>query len=101
MDNEKIGNFLAEQRDDAQDDLQHYLERKLWHELTDTLIDFYGEDESAGQRIPMFDNFVKAFADKINQLKLVKLGLSAATQYKGTQKSALYLFDQANEVPNR
>ena len=90
MDNEKIGNFIAEQREEAHDDLQHYFltfedywERKLWHELTDSLVDFYGEPKSAPLRIPIFDTFVKAFADKINQLKLVKLGLASAGQYKG------------------
>jgi len=90
MDNEKVGNFLADQREQAHDDLSHYFltfedfwERKLWHELTDALVQFYAEPHSASQRIPMYENFVKVFADKINQLKLVKIGLSAAGQYKG------------------
>lgn len=90
MDNEKISDFLSEQRDAAPDSLQHYFlsfedywERKLWHELTDTLVEFYNDQQSAAQRIPIFENFVKAFADKINQLKLVKLGLSTAAQYEG------------------
>lgn len=90
MDNEKVGDFLADQREQANDDLQHYFltfedfwERKLWHELTDALLEFYGEQQSASQRIPIFENFVKAFADKINQLKLVRLGLITAGQYKG------------------
>ena len=90
MDNEKVGNFLADQREQAHDDLQHYFltfedywERKLWHELTDILVQFYNEPHSASQRIPMYESFVKVFADKINQLKLVRIGLSAAGQYKG------------------
>ena len=90
MDNEKVGNFLADQREQASDDVQHYFltfedywGRKLWHELTDTLVEFYNNEQSAAQRIPIFENFVKAFADKINQLKLVKLGLSTAAQYEG------------------
>ena len=90
MDNEKVSNFLGELRERVDDDMQEYVlkfedfwERKLWHELTDALVDFYSEQSSAGQRIPVYENFVKAFADKINQLKLVKLGLSTADQYKG------------------
>lgn len=90
MDNEKISNFLGELREQANDDMQEYVlkfedfwERKLWHELTDALVEFYGEQGSAPQRIPVYENFVKSFADKINQLKLVKLGLSTAGQYKG------------------
>jgi 26S proteasome regulatory subunit N9 len=46
-------------------------------------VEFYNDEQSAAQRIPIFENFVKAFADKINQLKLVKLGLSTAAQYEG------------------
>jgi len=90
MDNEKVGNFLADQREQASDDVQHYFltfedywERKLWHELTDTLVEFYNDEQSAAQRIPIFENFVKAFADKINQLKLVDLALKAATECEG------------------
>ncbi|KAF2728262.1 hypothetical protein EJ04DRAFT_516746 [Polyplosphaeria fusca] len=89
MDNEKIANMLGEQRDQAPDELQHYFidfedfwERRLWHELTDKLIDFFDTPESSRQRIPLFETFIKSFANKINQLKLVTLGLNAATQYK-------------------
>ena len=90
MDNEKISDFLAEQRDQAADDLQHYFltfedywERKLWHELTDILVAFYNEPQSARQRIPIYNTFIKTFADKINQLKLVTIGLSTASQLEG------------------
>ena len=90
MDNEKVGSFLSKQREQADDDVQHFFmqfedfwERKLWHELTDTLVEFYDTKQSEAQRIPIFENFVKAFADKINQLKLVKLGLNTAAQYDG------------------
>lgn len=84
---EVIPNFLADQRENAPADLQHYFitfedywERKLWHELTLTLVDFFNQSESAPLRIPLYNNFIKTFADKINQLKLVELGLRAATQ---------------------
>ena len=90
MDNEKISSFLSAQRDSAPDDLQHYYltfedywERRLWHELTDILVTFYNEPESAGTRIQLYENFVKTFADKINQLKLVTIGLRTAAEYKG------------------
>jgi 26S proteasome regulatory subunit N9 len=81
---------LQEQRDEAPEDLQHfflsfedYWERKLWHELTDILVTFYTEPQSAKQRLPIFNNFIKSFADKINQLKLVRIGLSTAHQCEG------------------
>ena len=92
MEQEKISNFLQDQRDAAADDLQHYFltfedywERKLWHELTDILVTYYNEPQSVEQRIPIYNNFIKSFADKINQLKLVTIGLSTAAQCKGTE----------------
>lgn len=90
MDIDTIPNLLSDQRDQAPDELQHYFiefedfwERKLWHELTDSLVKFYNEPKSAPQRIPLYDTFIKSFAGKINQLKLVTLGLKAASQVKG------------------
>ncbi len=85
-----ISEFLAEQRDLAPEQLQHlfisfedYWERKLWHQLTDSLIEFFNHPESAPQRLPIYKTFVLTFAEKINQLKLVTLALSAATQCRG------------------
>lgn len=90
MQHEKIADFLQDERDKAPDDLQHYFlsfedfwERKLWHELTDILVAYYAEPESAKQRIPIYNNFVKSFADKVNQLKLVRIGLSTSKECKG------------------
>ena len=87
MDVDTIPDLLSTQRDNAPDDLQHYFltfedywERKLWHELTDVLVEFFHNDQSAKQRIPLYDTFIKSFADKINQLKLVTLGLATASQ---------------------
>jgi 26S proteasome regulatory subunit N9 len=90
MDTDTIPNLLGDARDQAPEELQEYFiafedywERKLWHELTDKLIEFFDHPESAKQQIPFFETFIKSFANKINQLKLVTLGLSAASQYKG------------------
>ena len=89
MDVDTIPTLLSDQRDNAPDELQHYFltfedcwERKLWHELTDVLVEFFQQDQSASQRLPLFNTFIKSFADKINQLKLVTLGLSTASQVK-------------------
>jgi 26S proteasome regulatory subunit N9 len=90
MNVDTIQDFLGEMRDAAPADLQHLFiafedlwERKLWHQLTDTLIEFFNHKESADQRLPFYRTFILTFADKINQLKLVTLTLSAATQCRG------------------
>lgn len=91
MNVDTIPDFLADQRDAAPAELQHlfinfedYWERKLWHQLTDTLVEFFNHKDSASQRLPFYKTFVLTFADKINQLKLVTLALGAATQCRGS-----------------
>lgn len=97
MDTDAIPNLLGDLRDQAPDDQQEYYiqfedywERKLWHELTETLDQYFSKPESAKQRIPLFETFIKSFAKKINQLKLVQLGLGAASEYKGTTETLGY-----------
>ena len=87
MEIDTIPEFLTEQRDKAPEDLTHFFidfedfwERKLWHELTNKLVEYFKEPQSAPQRIAIYNTFIKSFADKINQLQLVTLGLGAATQ---------------------
>ncbi|PSS07075.1 hypothetical protein M430DRAFT_110442 [Amorphotheca resinae ATCC 22711] len=107
MNIDTIPDFLAEQRDAAPADLQHFFisfedlwERKLWHQLTDTLIEFFNHRESAGQRLPLYKTFILTFADKINQLKLVTLALSAATQCRDSQERLSFLTSVASKVNN-
>ena len=90
MDPEVISNFLSEQREAAPEDLQQsfltiedYWDRKLWHQLTDVLVEYFKTPASASQRLPLFRNFILSFAEKINQLKFVSLGLLTATQCSG------------------
>lgn len=90
MEAEKISDFLADQLQQAPPQFQaafltfeDYWERKLWHQLTNALIDFFRLPESAPQRLPIFKSFILSFADKINQLKFVSLGLMASTECSG------------------
>jgi 26S proteasome regulatory subunit N9 len=99
MDVETIPNLLEQQRDAAPEELQHFFltfadcwERKLWHELTDAVMLYFEEEESEPQRIQLYDTFIKTFADKINKLKLVTLGLLAADQCRGEHSQAIHLW---------
>ncbi|KAK8091657.1 Bcrpn9 [Apiospora hydei] len=105
MNVDTIADFLAEQRDEAPEELQGLIiqfedcwERKLWHQLTDALIEFFNHPGSAKQRLPFYKVFILKFADKINQLKLVDLGLKAATQCRDTQERLSFLQDLAEKV---
>ena len=81
MDPEVVSNFLSEQREAAPEDLkasflmiEDYWDRKLWHQLTDVLVEYFNTPDSASQRLPLFRHFILSFAEKINQLKFVSLG---------------------------
>jgi 26S proteasome regulatory subunit N9 len=102
---DQIPDFLAEQRNEAPDDVQHYFlafedfwERKLWHQLTEALLEFFGSKKSDALQLPLYNNFILTFADKINQLKLVTLALKASTQSKDVQERLAFLEKVAKKV---
>ncbi|TWU78066.1 26S proteasome regulatory subunit [Metarhizium rileyi] len=104
---DSIPDFLAEQREKASDglqplilDLETFWERKLWHQLTDSLVQFFNHPESGPQRLAFHKVFILKFADKINQLKLVDLALKAATQCKDDQERLSFLLSVVKKVDN-
>ncbi|KAG5930896.1 hypothetical protein E4U60_006709 [Claviceps pazoutovae] len=108
MASETISDFLVEQRDRATEELQPlilefetYWERKLWHQLTESLVQFFSNPKSAPQRLPFYRIFVLKFADKINQLKLVELALQAATQCQDDQERLSFLSSVVKKVDNK
>ncbi|CAJ0547314.1 Ff.00g019410.m01.CDS01 [Fusarium sp. VM40] len=107
MSNVDIPDFLAEQRDEAPEELQplildfeNYWERKLWHQLTDALVEFFSHADSAPQRLAFYRVFILKFADKINQLKLVDLALKAATECEEDEERLAFLQSVAKKVDN-
>ncbi|KAI9707249.1 MAG: 26S proteasome regulatory subunit [Candelina mexicana] len=105
MDLDTIPNFLAEQRDAAPPNLQDlfmsiedYWERRLWHQLTDVLLEFFKSPKSGPQRIAVYKTFILSFADKINQLKLVTLGLNTASQCRNDHERLTFLASLASKV---
>ncbi|KAL8677891.1 MAG: hypothetical protein Q9224_007156, partial [Gallowayella concinna] len=75
-----------------------YWDRKLWHQLTDVLVDFFNTPASASQRLPLYQRFILSFSEKINQLRFVSLGLLAATQCSDDQERLSFLTDLATKV---
>ncbi|KAL2170432.1 hypothetical protein VTG60DRAFT_4918 [Thermothelomyces hinnuleus] len=107
MNVDTISDFLAEQRDIAPEELQPLVlefetlwERKLWHQLTNQLIEFFNHPGSAPQRLQFYKVFVLKFADKINQLKLVDLALKAATQCRNSQERLSFMEGVVKKVDN-
>ncbi|KXX78254.1 hypothetical protein MMYC01_203993 [Madurella mycetomatis] len=98
MNVDTISDFLTEQRESAPEELQPLVlefetlwERKLWHQLTNQLIEFFNHPGSAPQRLQFYKVFILKFADKINQLKLVDLALKAATQCRDNQERLSFM----------
>ncbi|KYK55860.1 proteasome regulatory particle subunit [Drechmeria coniospora] len=107
MNVDAIPDFLAEQRDRTPEELQplvldfeNFWERKLWHQLTATLVQFFNHPDSAPQRLAFYKVFILKFADKINQLKLVDLALKAATECKDDQERLAFLQSVSKKVDN-
>ncbi|KAK9421179.1 hypothetical protein AB5N19_04325 [Seiridium cardinale] len=107
MNVDTISDFLADQRDEAPEELQGLIiqfenlwERKLWHQLTDALVEFFENPASQKQRLQFYKVFILKFADKINQLKLVDLGLKAAAACREGEERLSFLQDLAKKVDN-
>ncbi|KAH8114835.1 hypothetical protein DFH11DRAFT_1854667 [Phellopilus nigrolimitatus] len=50
-------------------------ERKLWHQLSLKLFEFFRHDVSKPYRVDVFERFVRDFEEKLNQLRLVEMGV--------------------------
>lgn len=105
MSADETAEFLSTMRERAPEDLQglilqfeDYWERKLWHQLTDAMIEFFNRPSSAPARLVFYKTFVLKFADKINQLKLVDLALKAASQCKTSKERLQFLETAAAKV---
>ncbi|PPQ82776.1 hypothetical protein CVT25_009271 [Psilocybe cyanescens] len=64
--------------------------RKLWHQLTSKLFEFFDHPLSQGFRERVFELFVRDFEGKINQLRLAEMGVKVARAIE-QPKSATFL----------
>lgn len=66
-------------------------ERKLWHQLTETLGEFYANECSVPLRLRVYTDFIASFETKINQLSLVTFALAAAQQCADSAQALAFL----------
>jgi len=66
--------------------------------LTDQLLEYFSNPASEKQRLPIYNSFIISFADKINQLKLVKLALGASEQVSDDNERSKFLQSLATRV---
>ncbi|CAG8573312.1 538_t:CDS:2 [Ambispora leptoticha] len=75
-------------------------ERKkvLWHQLTLKITEFFENPASGRFQITLFQHFISDWESKMNKLKLVTLGLSAAKQYTDYNAALAFLTSLVEKV---
>ncbi|KAI8329850.1 hypothetical protein BC941DRAFT_442059 [Chlamydoabsidia padenii] len=93
-----VPKYLSDERQKAPSHLQHYFttfedlyERKLWHQLTQKVLEFFKQAESGPFQVSIYQQFVAEWENKINRLSLVTIALQAASQFKDAQASVDFL----------
>ncbi|KAF8731585.1 hypothetical protein AX14_004657 [Amanita brunnescens Koide BX004] len=65
--------------------------RKLWHQLTQKLFAFFSHPASQSYRVDIFERFVRDFEGKINQLRLVEMGVKVSRDIDNPQVHLSFL----------
>ncbi|KAF9016310.1 hypothetical protein BDZ89DRAFT_1022829 [Hymenopellis radicata] len=65
--------------------------RKLWHQLTLKLFEFFATPTSAPYRVDVFTRFVRDFEGRLNQLRLVEMGVKVAREIDNPQAHLVFL----------
>ncbi|KAJ6618236.1 hypothetical protein B0H10DRAFT_2164166 [Mycena sp. CBHHK59/15] len=66
------------------DDFRDLYNKKLWHQLTLKLFAFLDHPASKPYRVDVFETFVRDFEPKINQLRLVEMGVKVSKEIDST-----------------
>ncbi|KAF7799208.1 hypothetical protein EIP86_010439 [Pleurotus ostreatoroseus] len=73
--------------------------RKLWHQLTLKLAEFFDHPLSKPYRVDVFDRFVRDFETKLNQLKLVEMGVKVAREIDNPNAHLTFLKSMLERIP--
>ncbi|KAG5643851.1 hypothetical protein DXG03_009534 [Asterophora parasitica] len=65
--------------------------RRLWHQLTQKLFQFFDEPQSQPYRVDVFERFVSDFENKLNQLRLVEIGVKVSKEIENPQIHLTFL----------
>ncbi|KAJ8690842.1 26S proteasome regulatory subunit [Pleurotus ostreatus] len=73
--------------------------RKLWHQLTQKLFAFVDHPASKPYRVNVFNIFVRDFESKMNQLRLVEMGVKVAKDIENPQTQLIQLTSLLSRIP--
>eukprot|EP00008_Paramoeba_atlantica_P003845 CAMPEP_0201490026 /NCGR_PEP_ID=MMETSP0151_2-20130828/24723_1 /ASSEMBLY_ACC=CAM_ASM_000257 /TAXON_ID=200890 /ORGANISM="Paramoeba atlantica, Strain 621/1 / CCAP 1560/9" /LENGTH=396 /DNA_ID=CAMNT_0047875813 /DNA_START=60 /DNA_END=1250 /DNA_ORIENTATION=+ len=65
--------------------------RKLWHQLTTALLDFITKEDYGEKLIPFYENFIRSFESKINQLKLAQIIVHVSKRFAEPKEAIVFL----------
>lgn len=85
-----VQNYLDEIRSqypqyaEAVEGFEGMWKRKLWHQLTDAMDEFFlqGNMSEPGRMVSFYDNFVKSFATRLNKLRLAQIVRRVSENYQ-------------------
>jgi len=72
---------------------------RLWHQLTLRLLEFLSVPSSSPFQLPLFNNFVKDFESKLNQLRLVEIAVKVCKQIDDPNESLHFLSSLLSRLP--
>ncbi|KAI0920324.1 hypothetical protein AcW1_002095 [Taiwanofungus camphoratus] len=72
--------------------------RKLWHQLTLKLFEFFDHPLSRPYRVDVFDKFVRDFESRLNQLRLVEMGVKVSKEIDNPSIHLTFLTDLLSRV---
>ncbi|EPQ55610.1 hypothetical protein GLOTRDRAFT_75751 [Gloeophyllum trabeum ATCC 11539] len=67
--------------------------RKLWHQLTLKLLAFFDHPLSKPYRVDVFDRFVREFESRLNQQRLVEMGVKVSREIDNPSAHLQFLLD--------
>ncbi|CAG8473224.1 3011_t:CDS:2, partial [Scutellospora calospora] len=73
-------------------------DRKLWHQLTLKIEEFFTEPTSGPYQIQLFQYFISDWESKMNKLKLVRLGLCVAKHFSDYNEALAFLTSLVEKV---
>ncbi|KAK9469836.1 hypothetical protein V1512DRAFT_257125 [Lipomyces arxii] len=73
-------------------------ERRLWHQLTLVLVQFFDNPLSLPLRSRVYSQFVNSFESKINKLNLVSIALSTAATFEDKKEALEFMSAVATKV---
>ncbi|KAI0789255.1 hypothetical protein C8Q75DRAFT_793487 [Abortiporus biennis] len=73
--------------------------RKLWHQLTLKLFEFFDHPLSKPYKVDVFTKFVRDFESKLNQLRLVEMAIKVAKEIDNPAHKVTFLSELSERVP--